>query len=245
MLRLKALVCASVFSCLLASQAAFAAVVQVTAEGTITGPFAFVPLPADIQAGDPFSLTFRFDTDPARASKPLLVGETDETGFEFSGPAYGVSGTIGGVAVAFDRTVAGLADDEYLESTESLGLVPEGFYDGFLLAGQSADGDFDLSGLPTTGTHVGIGVYTTVLDTYPDASWYQAPPSVPGVGVDTLMSFGVFDGATFLGQPIPSVMALGKVTSLEVTAVPLPAAGWLLLSALGLFGLRVRLSPKS
>jgi hypothetical protein len=241
---MKALCRASVFSCLLLSQGALAALVQVTAVGTISGPAAFVPLPATVQAGDPFSLTFRFDTDPAKASVPLLVGQTDETGFEFNGPGYGVSGTIGGLAIAFDRVIAGLADDEYLETDESLGLVPEGTYDGFLLAGQSNDGDFDLSGLPTVGTHVGIGVYSTDLATYPDASWYQAPPAVPGTGVDTLMSFAVFEGNAFLGQPIPSVMALGKVTSLEVSAVPLPAAAWLFLSALGLFGLRARLAAR-
>jgi hypothetical protein len=241
MMRLKALSGACVFFCLLSSQATFGAVVQVTAEGTIIDspfPFSLVPKPDGVVTGDDFSLTFRFDTDPARASVPLLVGETDETGFEFSGPAYGVSGTIGGVVVAFDRTIAGLADDEYLESTESLGLVPEDIYDGFLLAGQSGDGDFDLTGLPTMGTHVGIGIYTTALDTYLDASWYQAPPSVTGAGVDTLMSFGVFSGG------LPSELALGKVTSLEVTAVPLPAAGWLLLSAMGLFGLRLRRSSR-
>jgi hypothetical protein len=224
------------------AQLAHAGIVEVTARGTIGTPFFPFAMPSGINPGDSFELTFRFDDDPAQASVPLLVGETDETGFEFSGPAYGVSGMIGSLSIAFDRTVAGLADDENLTLSESYGLVPPGIYDGFLLAGQSADGDFDLSGPPSIGTHVGVGIYSTLLSTYPDASWYQAPPAL-GDGVDTLMSFGVFSGDVFAGVPVPSVLALGKVTSLDVTAVPLPAAGWLFAAAIGvLAGVRRRLA---
>ncbi len=170
-----------------------------------------------------FSVNFLYETDTSLATA-VYDEDPNEVGYDFTGPPYFGSVTIGSSSYTYNDIWVGIANNLFVDGSEAYGLIPTGTFDGFAIGAHSPGAIYDSEDLLTTGIEFEFYLFA---DTSVFSDTDTIPTSPPAVAPsDTLF---LFLDAT---EDVTNRFALGRVTSLTTTVVPVPAAVWLMLSGL-------------
>lgn len=220
------------------AQSVSAEVLTISASGSlfnVTGDYAAYGL----YAGQGYSATFTFDTNFANASHYTLTPSNDPNdpytaAYTFSGGPYGVSASANGASGNFvtDKTEVRVVDNLFLNAGSAGGfIVSSGNYDLIEIMGHQGNGYCPLAqGCTQPYEYAPLNAEEVSLYLVGSSSWFSggALPTIPN-NVSALFS------ASILTTGVETGSMLGTVNSSTVSAVPVPAAAWLLGS--GLIGL--------
>ena len=234
-------VCACLSSVLINSSAS-AAQVTIDIMATIddlTGSY----MSSGLSVGQGMTGTFVYDTDesnadPGAITTPSIVsGHEFSSFYELSNPPYGVSLSIPAISGSFtNSTPVGVVVNDNLPLTadETGGLLADGTYDWIEILGSTTTSICLLPGgtcepdefSPADGEEWTLALFN-------DANWFSDGSVIPDnlpANITAIIVGLEFDEA---GNEIGSVFA--PVSTVTVSAVPIPAAAWLFGS--GLLGL--------
>lgn len=207
---------------------ASAAIVRVDVEGVLN------QLVLGTFSSNAFSASFTYETDISFASS-MTMDAPNDVGYIFSGMPYSGSAVVGNpLSPTYDVNYQGIEvgiGNNISVAMDDFPGVPAGIYDSFGLLATSPGAVLDGDGALSTGIQVGL-LFFTATGFF---SGVDSIPSDPPFGAGDIGEFFVFD----FTNDNPNRVGVGDITSLTVTAVPLPAAFWLFASCLiGLFGFR-------
>lgn len=239
--RLFGAVCACLFPVLMSSSASAAQVsIDIMAKiNDLTGSYTG----SGLSIGQDMTGTFVYDTDesnadPGAITTPSIVpGHEFSSFYEFSNPPYGVSLSIPAISGSFtNSTPVGVVVNDNLPLTagETGGLLADGTYDWIEILGSTTTSICLLPGgtcAPDEFSPADGEEWTLAL--FSDAGWFSDGSVIPDnlpANITAIIVGLEFDAA---GNEIGSVFA--PVSTLTVSAVPIPAAAWLFGS--GLLGL--------
>lgn len=198
----------------------------------------------DVAVGQTITGTFVVDSDKANAgpgSDPTPSsnpGHEYSSFWEFPGAPYGVDLLNMSLGSSFSSSSAPaivVNNNLSITSDETGGMVADGSYDWIeVLGATTASACLLPGGLCDPGEYTPVDGEEWTLAIFADSSWITADDEIPtGLpGSYTAFLIGIETDAA--GIEIGTIIA--PAGSLTLSPVPLPAAGWLFASAIGLLG---------
>ena len=181
-----------------------------------------------------FSASFLYETDTSLASA-MLMDAPNDVSYVFNTAPYFGSAIVGNpLAPTYDVNFQGVevgVGNNITVAMDDFPGVPAGLYDAFAALSRSPGAVLDGDGVLSTGIEIGLLFFanTNFL------SNVNSIPNQPPSGTGVIGQFFILD---FTNDSVNRA-AIGNISSLTVTAVPLPAAVYFLFSGLiALFAVR-------
>lgn len=224
---------------------ASAQVVSISASGSfisVTGSY----VTDGMSVGQGYSSTFTFDTNYLNASHYTLIpgqesNDAYTAAYTFSGGPYGMSATADGAGGSFTtaQVEVRVFDNVFLSAGAGAGFIQaDGYYDLMELMGSQTTASYCplQQGCTQTYEYAPLAGEEVGLILVGNSSWFSggALPVIPNNPSALLW-------ATTTAAGVETGNILGSVNSSTVSAIPVPAAAWLLGSGLlGLIGVARR-----
>ncbi|MBT8422886.1 MAG: VPLPA-CTERM sorting domain-containing protein [Gammaproteobacteria bacterium] len=223
-----------VLGCLLAANLSFAAPVEYSVSTTVAAvEGSYV---GDVLIGHTITGSFIVDNDTANAGPGSDPNPSNNPGHEYSsfwdfpGAPYEASIFNTNLGAGFSNTAPPAVvvnDNLFLTSDETAGLLPDGTYDWIEILSSSTSDYCPGGGAPCTPAD---GEEWT-LAIIADASWFTDGAAIPAGLPASYTAFLIGFEFDAVGNEVGLVFA--PVDTLSVSVVPVPAAAWLFVSALG------------
>jgi hypothetical protein len=228
------------------STPAFAAPISVDVTATVSSGDVAGSYSGIFSAGDVITGTFVYDTDEANASSaqttPSTVpGHEFSSFYDFAGAAYTVSINATGFSFNSTAPVAVVVNDDLpLTAGDTNGIISDGTYDWIEIVGGTTSPFCPLAVCTQQGEYIPVnGQEWTLAFIASDANWFSdgslIPDSLPATYTPILVGLDIDASGNEIGAVVVTL------DSLNISAVPVPAAVWLFGSGLlGLVGIAKR-----